>query len=134
MSADKIALFSGRFDDVHKSHIINIQRLGQKYKKVIVVILDHTEQEYPVSYRYKALSEALSYSKGNYEVLVNTIHFAEITKDEWDKYGADVYVSGNLDCLKHIEGIGIETEYVERAYEDHATYGRNYKKIKELLN
>ena len=126
-------LFSGRFDDVHKGHIITIQRLGQKYDKVIVVILDHAEQEYPVAYRKRALKEALENSKGDFVVLVNKTHFGQITKEEWSTYGADVYAAGNLDVLKHMEELGIKVEYVERAYDDHAEYGRKYKKIKDLL-
>jgi phosphopantetheine adenylyltransferase len=130
---DKTVLFSGRFDDFHKSHIATIQRLGQKYKKVLVVILDHPEQYYPVTYRKQAIVEILGNSRGSYEVSVNSIHFGEITKEELDKFGADVYASGNLKVLKHIENLGMECLYVERAYEDHATDARKFQQIKEVL-
>jgi len=119
---DKTVLFSGRFDDVHKSHIASIQRLGQKYKKVVVVMLDHREQYYPVTYRMQALVEILGNSKGNYEVVVNKVHFGEITKEELDAFG-----------VKHIESLGMECIYVERAYEDHATDARKFQQIKEVL-
>lgn len=130
---DKTVLFSGRFDDVHKSHIASIQRLGQKYKKVVVVMLDHREQYYPVTYRMQALVEILGNSKGNYEVVVNKVHFGEITKEELDAFGVDVYAGGNLKVLKHIESLGMECIYVERAYEDHATDARKFQQIKEVL-
>lgn len=130
---DKTVIFSGRFDDFHKSHIATIQRLGQQFKKVIVALLNHRDQYYPISYRKQAIVEILGNSKGDYEVIVNDIHFGEITKEELDKFGADMYAGGNLKVLKHIESLGMECLYVERAYEDHATDARKYQQIKEVL-
>jgi cytidyltransferase-like protein len=113
----KTVLFSGRFDNVHPGHIATIQRLGQIYKKVIVVILDYSEQKYPVYYRAKILSEILSSSKGDYEIHINSDHFAKISKKALSRWKFDVYAAGNLDVLMHIEKLGYEVLYVDRAYD-----------------
>ena len=114
---DKVVLFSGRFDPFHLGHLLTILKLGKIYKKIIVVILDHFESKYPISYRKEAIIQSLSYYNIDYEVIVNKIHFAKITKNELSKYKFDIYAAGNLEVLKHIESLGYETVYVERSFE-----------------
>jgi phosphopantetheine adenylyltransferase len=114
---NKTVLFSGRFDNVHPGHIATIQRIGQIYKKVLVVILDYPDQVYPLIYRYQVLRQTLMFSKGDYEVIVDKTHFGKITKKELEKFDFNVYASGNLDVLKHISDLGYEVMYTERAFD-----------------
>lgn len=128
-----VVLASGRFDPPHVGHIRSMQILAQQYNKVIVVILSYKDQMYPVSYRKKIIEEVLKSCRGSFEVLVNDIHFATITKEDLRHYNFDVYASGNLDCIKHVEGLGYNVEYIGRSYEYAATDSRLAKKIKELF-
>jgi cytidyltransferase-like protein len=114
-----IALFSGRFDTVHVGHIIQILRLGQMFDRVIVPVLDYPEQHYPVQYRVQVLKDIFKPPK--YEVFSNKEHFAKITHEEINKYTFDIYVSQNMECLKHIESLGYKILYVDRAYEYRAS-------------
>lgn len=129
----KIALFSGRFDRPHVGHIISLQRLAQKYALVKVLILDYPEQQFSVQYRGQMLKECLSMCKGTFEVVVNKEHFGKITNDEIDNYDFDVYCSGNQSCLSHIESLGYDVEFIERAYDYEATDDRIWQKIKEVI-
>ena len=129
----KIALFSARCDRPHIGHIISIQRLAQRYAMVLVVLLDHPEQRYSVQYRCKMIKEYLSMCKGTFKVVVNKEHFGEISKEAAGKFEFDVYCSGNQKCLKHMEDIGYNVEYVERAYDYEADDDRKWQAIKEVL-
>ena len=100
---DKICLYSGRFDRPHPGHIRTAQELGARFGKVLVVVLNHAEQMFPVQYRAQILREILENSKGTYEVVVNNLHFGQISVDEFLKYDFDVYAAGNLSVLKHLE-------------------------------
>ncbi|MCP3684792.1 MAG: adenylyltransferase/cytidyltransferase family protein, partial [bacterium] len=79
---NKTILFSGRFDDVHIGHIMTLQRLARQYDKVIVVILDYPKQFYPIQDRLRTMQTALEGCKGNYEVVVNNVHFGNITRED----------------------------------------------------
>jgi nicotinamide mononucleotide adenylyltransferase len=127
-------LFSGRFDRVHAGHICSILRLGQRYAKVIIVVLDHPEQKFSIQYRVQVLRELLDMCKGNYIVDSNKTHFAKITKKELSHWKFDVYGAGNQECLKHIESLGYRVEYVERAYDYEATDDRTMMEIKKILS
>ena len=133
MQKEKVALFSGRFDRLHAGHVISLQRLAQRYTLVLVVLLDYPDQQYSVRYREQMLKECLSMCKGMYKVVVNKDHFAEITKEQVEKYDFDVYCSGNHTCLNHMAKLGYEVEYVERAYDYAANDDRKWQKIKEAL-
>jgi hypothetical protein len=110
-----IMLFSGRFDKPHAGHIITIQRLGIVYSKVIVVILDYPKQKYPIGMRYDVLKEALDNSVGKYEVITNKIHFGELTKKDLKKLPPfDIYGSGNIEVLQHIQSLGVKIKFVAR--------------------
>jgi len=126
-------LFSGRFDPPHCGHISNILSLGMRYRRVLVVVLNHPEQDFPITYRIEVLKDILSKSKGEYEVSENYIHFSDITIEEFQKYGADVYAAGNMAVIKHMESLGVPCVWVNRAYEYEATNERLAKKIKELV-
>lgn len=110
-------LFSGRFDRPHIGHLITIGKLGQRFAKVIVPVLDYPEAHYPVSYRLEVLKDALSLCKGNYTVFANKHHFGKITKDELKEYTFNIYASGNRECLNHISDLGYETLYTPRSYD-----------------
>ena len=125
--AEKVCLISGRFDRPHPGHIRTLQLLGQRFKKVLVVVLDHNEQRYPVQYRAQILREILENSKGCYDVVVNKYHFGQICVDELLKFQFDTYAGGNLDVLSHLEKAyyssptatcrrPIEFLYVDRPY------------------
>lgn len=131
---NKTILFSGRFDRPHISHLETITILGQQYKKVLVVVLDYPEQTYPVQYRAQKLKDILSRCKGCYDVVINKIHFGEITKEEIKKYKFDIYGSGNMKVLKHIEEIGCNVLYIQRSDDTNATDDRKYQKIKEIMH
>ena len=116
-----IALFTGRFDRPHCGHLHTIQLLGQRYDKVLVVVLDYERQRYPVEYRATILSELLRYSKGNYEVTTNNVNFEHADKHEIDRYTFDVYCSGNLKCCNKVMAMGYEVEFVDRSWDYEAS-------------
>jgi hypothetical protein len=120
----RIALFSGRFDRPHIGHIIQIMRLGQRFSRVVVPVLDYPEQRYPVQYRVQILSEALAMARGNYSIVSNKCHFAKITREEALEFEFDVYVGGNIDCIRNMEQLGFETLFVSRAYDYSASAER----------
>lgn len=126
-------LFSGRFDPPHPGHFKTIGDLGGKFDMVIVVVLDYKEQLYPVVYRQTVLSDILDMMKGNYMIIPNTAHFGEITKDELALFEFDVYAGGNLDVLRHIEGLGYDVQYTPRAYDYAAADSRLGKKLSEWM-
>lgn len=117
MRSDLVCCFSGRFDNVHPGHIIQIMRLGQKYKKVIVPVLDYPEQHYPIEYRVDILKAALEFALGTYEVFSNKVHFAEAELRYLEALRFDVYVSQNIKCLKHVADLGFKIKYVDRAFD-----------------
>jgi hypothetical protein len=109
--------FSGRFDRPHIGHCIQIMRLGQRFKKVIVPVLDYGAQKYAVSYRVQILRSALQYAIGEYNIFATDIHFGEAPEHRIRTIPFDVYVSQNTVCLKHIESMGFRVEYVDRAFD-----------------
>ncbi len=125
--------FSGRFDSPHCGHVKNIQMLGAKYGLVRVVVLDHKEQRYSPQYRAQVLRDILEQSVGEYDVVVNDIHFGEITKEQLCQFEFDVYASGNSDVLRHIDSLGYELVFVDRAYDYEANEDRKLRKIKDAL-
>ncbi len=129
-------LFSGRFDRPNTGHIITLGRLGRVFDHVIVPVLNYEEQRYDVNYRVQLLKEAASLLRGNYTVVSNDEHFAEITQEELSahKWVFDLYGSGNHKCLVHMASLGYKTLYVERAYDFASTDDRNIQAIKEVLN
>lgn len=99
-------LFSGRFDKPHAGHIITIQRLGIRYDKVIVCVLDYPEARYSLSVRISVLTEALAGTKGNYLVIANKTHFGEITVRELEELPYfDYYGTGNVEVFEKIKAI-----------------------------
>lgn len=110
-----VMLFSGRFDKPHLGHLITIQRLGRIYDKVIVVILDYPKQRFPIDMRYDILKESLDNSIGRYEIITNKIHFGELTKEDLkDLPPFDIYGSGNVEVLQHVQGLGVKIKFVPR--------------------
>ena len=132
-TSKKVALISGRYDPTHIGHLITIHRLSKEFKKVIVVILDYKEREYPAQYAKQIFNEIFSYSKGNYEIYINNDHFGKITKEKLDKWKFDVYIAGNMAVLKHIESMGYEVKWMDRAYHYEATNDRLAEGLKQLI-
>lgn len=130
---DKKCCFSGRFDRPHIGHLIQIMRLGQMFKSVIVPVLAYPEQKFSVQYRVQILKDALSMARGGYSVFANREHFARITKEEISMYNFDVYVSQNIECLKHVESLGYKVMYVDRAYDYSASEETTLDKIRTIL-
>lgn len=130
----RIALFSGRFDRPHLGHIIQIGRLAQRYKKVIVVVLNYCNSFYNIGDREKVLRESVGLLKGDVEVVVNTEHFAYITKEDLNRLpDFDVYCSGNTECLAHIKTLGYEIDEIERYPGYAATKDRLYTKFEKFV-
>lgn len=120
-TSNQVMLFSGRFDRPHVGHIATIAKLGERYKKVIVVILDYKEQRYIAEYRYHIMYELLNRTEGEYELVVDDKHFAEISKGDIGKFEFDVYGSGNHKCLNHIKNLGYKVEFVPRSFDYEAS-------------
>lgn len=128
-----VVLFSGRFDKPHIGHIDTITALGQRYAKVIVVVLNYEKQMYPVHYRAQVLRRVLKRCRGEYEVLINRRHFGTIAPSEIAQFKFDVYCSGNMACLKHVESLGYPVEYVSRSDDISATDERIAQQIKDVI-
>jgi hypothetical protein len=127
-------LFSGRWDRPHFAHAITFKRLAEQYDTIKLVLLNYAEQEYSVAYRKQLLEEITAGMKGNFEIYVNCTHFGKITRQELEIFQPwDVYGSGNMEVLLHIEKLGYKTVYVERAYDYAATDDRTMRRIREVL-
>jgi len=113
----EVVLFSGRFDPPHPGHIAQVMRLLEKYSRVQVVVLDHPDRRFPITYVKMVFNEVLGTKKNPVEVLSHSTHFAQITLDELKAFKCDVYASGNLQVLKHVEHLGFPCTYVERAFD-----------------
>jgi cytidyltransferase-like protein len=129
------ALFSGRFDRPHTGHIISIGRLGQKYDKVIVCVLDHKEQYWPVQERVDILKDALELLKGNYEIITNKYNFERITREQVEELGVDfdVYVTGNAVCYLNMFGLEYDVVDSGRYPVYAASDDRNFQKISKVV-
>jgi len=132
-SKSETVLFSGRFDPVHLGHIDTITDLGLKYSTVLVVILDHASQMYPVQFRSSVLLSILDKCIGNYVVTVNDIHFGNISTIDLSAYNFNVYASGNMNCLRRMERLGYKIEYISRSGDVSASDMRMAEKIKTAL-
>lgn len=114
----KIILFSGRFDRPHLGHLVTIARLGQKFDKVIICILDYKNQYYPIADRVKIMRDATQFLLGNYQVITNGINFEKITKEEVEavkeKYPFTHYGTGNFQCFNNMKNHGFEVVDVKR--------------------
>ena len=101
-------------DPPHPGHICTILRLLKQFDKCLVVVLDYPERRFPLSYTLPILKEIVENKP--VEVITNTKHFGKISAEELSKFSFDVYAAGNLQVLRHIESLGFNTIYVERAY------------------
>jgi len=123
--AEKIVIFSGRFDPPHPGHIATAQRLGKRFKHVLIPVLDYPERSYPADYVVQIFEEILGNSKGSYEVFTNKDHFAKITIERLELFPKfNLYAAGNLETLKHMESLGYEVLWVDRPFHYEATNDR----------
>ena len=131
----KTALFSGKFDNVHCGHIATAVRLGQRFEKVIIVVLDYPDQAFKVEDRVQVFKDILEHSKGSYEVISNKQHFGFIKKEEVEALpDFDVYIAAeNYSVLEHMQKLGYTVENVERYPGYTATDSRKYRKIMKFL-
>lgn len=111
-----IVLFSGRFDPPHPGHIVTILRLARKYGTCKVVLLRTGERRFPPSYCLSIFEEVFAGNK-KVVVLANDTHFAKITKQEIEDIGCDLYASNNIECLKHVEELGVKTLFTDRSFD-----------------
>ena len=131
----KTILFSGRFDRYHIAHNITLARLAQRYDQVIVVVLDYKEAMFPIEERIETISNALLATKGNFQIIVSPHHFGEITEEQLEKFPHfDVYGSGNIEVLKHMDELGYQTEIVPRYPKYAASDDVKFQKIKEIMD
>ena len=77
-------------------------------------MLDYPERTYPVCYCVDIFEEA--FEGLPVEIVVNNDHFGEITKEQLNKFNFSVYAGGNLKVLRHIEKLGFDVLYCDRAY------------------
>jgi len=125
-------LFSGRFCKPHTSHFLTIKDLSKKYDKVVIVVLDYEKAFFPLCMRIHILKELLEDYK-NVEIKVNKTHFAEITKEEFESFGCDIYGAGNIEVLKHMEKINVPCVYVPRTLGDAASDDVKFQKIEKVV-
>ena len=139
----KIALFSGKFDPVHLGHILTGGKLLQKYKKVIVCILDYPGREFCdiglVKEIFKTFVKLWAHDSRRIEIVSNKTHFAYIELSEikeicdrlWCSVNINdvVYVGGNIEVNKHIKELGFPVEYIYRSYFYNATSIRGTKLV-----
>lgn len=122
----RTAIFSGRFDPPNLGHVITINKLLEKYDKIIIVILDYQEREgCDTSVAMSVFMDALCHSiyRKKISIKVNTTHFGKISKNEIknvcqgiaDSMENVVYVGGNREVNKHISSLKyIPVEYIHR--------------------
>ena len=104
-------------DPPHPAHFCNLIRIAKKYDSLKVVLLDSPKRDFPIDYCLQVLQEIFTEIPLKIEFIVNTTHFAEISREELDSYGCDVYVGGNLKVLRRIESLGFPIKFIERAYD-----------------
>jgi len=115
---NKIALTSGRYDPVSPGHIKSIIDLAKEYSLVKVVILQSSGRRYPVCLSLKVLQDHFAEMPHlNVEFIVNKTHFASVTREELKAFEPwDIYYTGNIEVLNHMESISVPCEYWERRY------------------
>jgi len=111
--------FSGRFDPPHNSHFITAMRLSKKYDEVLIVILDYKGRKFSAQYAEQVFNEMIELSKAwdRVKVIINTVHFGELTRQQWDELNCTHYASGNSKVLSHIAELGVKVYYTDRAYD-----------------
>ena len=122
-------LTSGRFDPPHLGHIVSLLKIAKEYDSLTIVVLDQEERSYPISYVDAIFKETFKYVNHKINVIYNVTHFGELTKEELDSFGCDLYCGGNLQVLKHIENLGFKTKYHERSFDYNAS---DYKRVAPL--
>ena len=113
-------LFSGRFEPPHPGHWVSVLRLLEKgANQVVIVVLDYPGRKHPASYAAQIFKEMIDLSNFNESVSVvcNKTHFGKIGLPELKTFNCDVYVSGNMDVLKHVDDLGVSVKYIDRAYD-----------------
>lgn len=124
-SVTQIGLFSGRFDPPTAGHFVAIETLLLQYAQILVVVLDYKGRDVPASkakllfdYHFDLILPPISRNK--VIVLTNHDHFGMVTKPQLERFlkrnniKFDVYISGNVDVLKHIEKLGYTCRYLPR--------------------
>lgn len=125
----KTAVFSGRFDPPHIGHILTIMDIMRQYSKVVVVVLDRSSREVCNAMEAAEIFNLIfdhilpRIARTKVDVIVNHIHFAEITYSEYDLFlrniGAcsnhTVYLSGNQDVLRNMNKQQIRNRYITRS-------------------
>jgi nicotinamide mononucleotide adenylyltransferase len=130
----KTILFSGRFDPPNLGHIMTLQRLAQEYAKVIVCILDYPQQFQPIKERLEIMESTLYCCIGNYEIMVNNVHFGVINKEDIEPLpDFDVYGSGNAVCEAHMTKLGYKVVDVRRTPGYASTDIRDWLKLKKYI-
>ncbi|MBD3293847.1 MAG: adenylyltransferase/cytidyltransferase family protein [Armatimonadia bacterium] len=106
-------LFSGRFDRPHCGHVATIVKLSKEFDQVVVVVLRYDGEHYPSHYRKDVLDWCVP---DNVLLMINDTHFAEITREEWETFGCDVYAGGNEEVNEHMRLIGVPVYHVDRSF------------------
>jgi len=113
----KTVLFSGKFSIIHPGHMATIMKLARNYGSVKVIILDYPERKTTIDYALRVFKSIFDNTVLDISFFVSPIHFGSITRSEIDEFKPfDLYASGNMSVLKHIEEVGVPTIYEQRSF------------------
>ena len=131
----KIALISGKFDNVHPGHVVTILRLTARFDKVVVVVLNYPDQVFPIENRVQVFKDIFEHCNVNVDVMSNNEHFGFIKKEEVERLPKfDVYIAAeNYAVLEHMQKLGYTVENVPRYPGYTATDSRKYREIMKFL-
>ena len=114
MESEDTALFIGKFQPPHIGHLLTINKLKSKYKKLVIGVTEGEPNFVPVSTVIEIFEALLG---------VNDIEYQEI-KGAVDKgteqlnFEFDVVCSGNFDVLHRLSEKGYRVEFVDRSSDE----------------
>jgi nicotinamide mononucleotide adenylyltransferase len=125
------AIFSGRFDPPHLGHVLTIKKLFSaeetvvEIDNVIVVVLDYNDRNACTAEEAVDLFRQVFHGTNyNISFIINKIHFAEITKDQYLEFLEKIYVdireavyfSGNEKVIEHFKNdLGFPYFFIKRS-------------------
>jgi hypothetical protein len=111
-----VLLYYGHFDPPTASDIVTIQRLARRFRIVYVLVDDQGYSKHTTSYRMAVLEDAFSHLCPQVMFSTTEENFLRIDRGLMGKFTYDTFGCTDLDILRHMESIGVDTVYVEQAY------------------